>query len=63
MGPVPLAPPGEPSGVSRPGSVAVKNAALSASHPWSGDSPGTMIASTGHSGRQAPQSMHSSGLM
>jgi hypothetical protein len=62
-GPRAPAPPGEPSGASWPGRVSVKNAVLSAAQTGSGVSSGPKIASTGHSGRQAPQSMHSSALM
>jgi serine/threonine protein kinase len=59
------APPGLPRGASRPGSGSMKNRLLSAMcgsfssltrRSWA-------IASTGHTGSHAPQSMHSLGLM
>ena len=59
------APPGVPSGASRPGRISTKKRRLSATcgsfssltrRSW-------LIASTGQTGSQAPQSMHSLGLM
>src|SRR5699024_2877444 len=64
-GPSLCAPPGAPSGSSRPGRTDSKNSRLFAMNASS--SSGTrrswLIASTGHTGSQAPQSMHSLGLM
>jgi hypothetical protein len=43
--------------------IASLNAATAVGFEFSHYSSGARIASTGHSGRQAPQSMHSSGWM
>ena len=65
MGPVLCDPPGAPSGSSRPGRASVKNRRLSAMCSSSSSSTrrSWLIASTGQTGSQAPQSMHSLGLM
>ncbi len=64
-GPTRRAPPGAPMGACRPGSTPSKKARLSSmnSAASSGTRRSWEMASTGHTGSHAPQSMHSRGLM
>jgi hypothetical protein len=64
-GPALPLPPGLPTGSGRPGSGSVKNRSLSAANAAmsAGALKSGKIAVSGQAGSQAPQSMHSRGLM